>query len=126
MPKTERDTIDLCNNISRIYPGVRALVEKVGPMPKQGVTSVFSFGMSYKEMRMALIQAHIPFDDVMPKEWQKSYNITKPPKMEPKTWKTERKRRLKQKAQNLFPDIKVTLVNDDAILIAHYLMTRYT
>ena len=48
-----------------------AFVEKVHAMPKQGVTSTFSFGCGYGLLRGILCGLCIPYRLVMPKEWQR-------------------------------------------------------
>lgn len=71
----------------------------------------------YQQARSFLIAAQIPFEDVPPKRWQKGLNI--PPKakgMKDTEWKNV----LKSKAQQLFPEEKVTLANADALLLAEY------
>ena len=95
----------------------KALIEKVHSMPAQGVSSSFKFGMYYGQARMLLIASGTPFETVRPLEWQRGLGIPKRGKDEAKT---AFKRRLKAKAQELFPDVKITLKNADALLIAEY------
>ena len=83
-----------------------AIIEKVHSMPGQGVASTFKFGKGYGGLRMALVAAGIPFEEVAPRMWQKSMGISSRLKTESKT---EFKNRLKSKAQQLFPHIKITL-----------------
>lgn len=94
-----------------------AIIEKVHSMPGQGVASTFKFGQGYGGLRMALIAAGIPFDEVTPMKWQKALGI---PVKSKKESKTEFKNRLKAKSQQLFPKIKMTLDICDALLIAEY------
>ena len=47
-------------------------VEKVGAMPKQGVTSMFRFGMGYGIAQMAVIGAHHRMGLVRPQTWKAS------------------------------------------------------
>lgn len=64
-----------------------------------------------------LIAAGIPFEIVPPKRWQQGLNIPAKPKgMKDPQWKNV----LKSKAQQLFPEEKVTLANADALLLAEY------
>jgi len=107
----------LCLQRRSDYPDpVRAVIEKVHAMPGQGVTSMFNFGVSYGELRMALVAASISFEEVTPGRWQQAVGVRWPKG----TSKPERKRLLKQRAQELFPEIQVTLATADALLIAEY------
>ena len=66
MPATERDIWDLihwiyCDSVGTEWgPGVRAYIERVHSMPKQGVKSSFTFGQNYGFLRACLIAANIP------------------------------------------------------------------
>jgi len=97
-----------------------ALVERVHSMPKQGVRSMFAFGQAYERVLMALTAAGVPFDEATPQEWQREIGVTLPKN----ATRTERKRRLKQRAQELFPGEKVTLATADALLIAEVCRRR--
>lgn len=92
-----------------------AYLEQVSAMPGQGVTSMFSFGQSFGFIRGLLAAYGIPFVMVTPQKWQKAVGFTG--KME----KGDRKKALKQLAQQYYPSIE-KMTNDmaDAILIAHY------
>lgn len=93
-----------------------AMIEKVHAMPKQGVSSSFKFGMAYGALRMALTAAGIPWREVLPREWQKSCGaLTKG-----KDNQAERKRQLKEVAQQRFPGQKITLEDADGYLIADF------
>lgn len=106
-----------------------ATIEHVGAMPGQGVSSMFSFGMSTGFIHGLLTAARIPFELRVSRSWQKALGITprfKPKKGEPGTEETkpEFKKRLKQKAEQLFPKEKITTDTADAYLISEY--TRRT
>ncbi len=92
-----------------------AYLEQVSAMPGQGVTSMFTFGQSFGFIRGLLVAYGIPFVMVTPQKWQKAVGFTG--KME----KGDRKKALKQLAQQYYPSIE-KMTNDmaDAILIAHY------
>jgi len=80
-------------------------------------SAMFKFGTSYGGLRMALVAAGIPFDQVTPGVWQKALGIPSRKRTESKgQWKN----RLKAKAQQLFPHVAVTLATADALLIAEY------
>lgn len=76
MPETERG-VDA--HIKGVVESCRvhkytlvALIEQVHAMPKQGVKSMFTFGMGYGGLRMALISNRVPFEEVRPQVWQKA------------------------------------------------------
>lgn len=52
------------------------VVEKVGAMPKQGVVSMFNFGVRLGEIEGMLQTLEIPYLLISPKVWQKALNIT--------------------------------------------------
>lgn len=116
MPKTERDVWEWVLAVSR-RGEVFAVIEKVHAMPGNGVSGMFKFGMGYGGLRMALVAASIPFEDVTPQAWQKAMGVVQRGKTETKT---QFKNRLKAKAQQLFPDKEVTLSTADALLIAEF------
>lgn len=113
MPETERDIWDLVHSLAVSNDGdVCAVIEAVSAMPKQGVTSTFTFGKGYGGLRMALIAAGVPFREVRPQVWQKALGcLTKGDKNISKA-----------KAQQLFPSIKVTHALADSLLIAQWNM----
>ena len=85
-------------------------------MPGQGAQAMWKFSGNYHGIRMALLANNIPFETVSPQKWQKFYNIKKDKNQS----KTQHKNKLKAKAQELFPNEKITLKNADALLIAYY------
>lgn len=104
-----------------------ALLEKVGgyiptrPGQKGGIgggqpgSAMFKFGSAYGALRMALTAAGVKFGDVVPTVWQRQIGIDPRGKKEAKhVWKG----RLKEKAQELFPSVKVLLATADALLLA--------
>lgn len=52
-----------------------AYVEKVGAMPGQGVTSMFSFGTSYGIVRGIIAANMIPMTFVTPQRWKKALGV---------------------------------------------------
>lgn len=52
-----------------------ACVEKVGAMPKQGVTSTFTFGKAAGYIEGVLEAYEIPYQLVTPKTWKKEYGL---------------------------------------------------
>lgn len=116
MPKTEYDMLLLFRALRTSH--CRALIEKVNCMPGQGVSSVWTFSGNYHGLRMAMVAAGIVFDEVLPRMWQKAMGI---PAREKTETKVQHKNKLKAKAQQLFPDLGVTLANADALLIMEHL-----
>jgi len=111
MPETERDILDLLVSI-RDYGNCFAVIESVHAFPGQGVSSTFHFGMNYGMLRMALIAAGIPFDTCPPAKWQKALGCLS----------KGDKNITKAKAQEIFPEMKITHAIADALLIAWYCM----
>ena len=109
MPETLKDLWDLIAGIAAEGP-CRAFLEQVSSSPQMGVTSSFTFGNGFGHLEMALTAANIPFERVRPQVWQKAMQcMTKGDK-----------NITKAKAQELFPTIKITHANADALLIASY------
>lgn len=72
---------------------------------------------NYEHLKALIETAGIPYVMVHPAKWQSSLNLRiKGVKEE----KAERKKRYQQKAQTLYPGVKVTLWNSDALLIMHF------
>jgi len=115
MPDTERDVWEFFQRGA--FGEHFALIEKVHAMPGQGVTSMFNFGVSYGQLRMALIAASIPFETVSPAKWQRSFGL---PTLKDAGSGTAKKNAHKAKAQELFPSLRVTHAIADALLIAEY------
>lgn len=117
MPDTELDLLVWLRDRSH---NAWAVIEQVGGYIQGNPTpgsAMFHFGANYGALRMALTAASIPFDSIIPRKWQQGVGIT--PKRPDET-KSTFKRRLKQRAQQLFPKVKVTLAVADALLIAEY------
>lgn len=88
-------------------------LEKVHSMPKQGVASSFKFGWIYGILR-GLVISRIRTIEVSPQVWQKALGcLTRGDKNVSKA-----------AAQRLFPGVKVTHGNADALLIAYYGYTQ--
>lgn len=119
MPRTERDVLDWLTAWKEEQ--TFAVIEKVHAMPGNGVSGMFKFGMSYGSLRMALLAANIPFEEIQPRVWQKALGMSPRRKEESGT---EWKNRLKAKAQQLFPREVITLATADALLIAEYCRRR--
>ncbi|UKK61128.1 crossover junction endodeoxyribonuclease RuvC [Prevotella communis] len=113
MPETLADISDF---VERHKDAQCAYIEIVHSMPKQGVSSTFTFGQFYGYVQMAVACHKIRCIDVLPSKWQTALSV----KSKKDESYTQHKTRLKGKAQQLFPKTKVTLKNADALLIAEY------
>ena len=51
-------------------------LERVGAMPGQGVTSMFSFGENYGFIQGLLTSNSIPYELVTPQRWKKAFEVT--------------------------------------------------
>lgn len=87
-----------------------AVLEQVSAMPRQGVSSTFKFGASYGFLRGLLVALSIPFETVTPVKWQTVM----------KCRSGGDKNVTKAAAQRLYPALKITHANADAILLAEY------
>ena len=107
---TEHDIYARMSNAFANNDDKFALIEKVHAMPKQGVTSSFTFGRNYGFLRGCLTALRIPFEEISPQRWQKAIGCMS----------KGDKNVTKAKAQNMFPCMKITHAIADAILIAEY------
>lgn len=118
MPETERDLYDLLDRF-RDMPrrDLFALIEKVHSSPQMGVKSAFTFGQNYGTLRGMLIACRIPFEEVRPIQWQRIFSLVFRGR---KMGDREKKLANRAKAQQLFPEIRVTHAIADSLLIAEY------
>ena len=87
-----------------------AVIEKVHSMPRQGVRSMFTFGQQYGFCRAMLIAHSFPFQAVAPNVWMREMGL-----------KTRGDKKVNySRAQELFPNIRVTHAIADACLLAEY------
>lgn len=89
---------------------VKCYFEKVHSMPKQGVSSTFKFGFNAGFIDGLLVAHRIPYEEVTPQKWQAYLSCRS----------KGDKKMLQQKAQQLFPQHKITKDIADAFLIAEY------
>jgi len=57
------------------WRGIQVWVERVGPMPKQGVTSVWSFGRSLGVLEGVLAALGLPYHLVAPAKWKRHHGL---------------------------------------------------
>jgi crossover junction endodeoxyribonuclease RuvC len=95
----------------------RAYIEAVHAMPKQGVTSSFSFGMGFGSIVGCLQAILTPIEFVPPTQWKKDLNLSRD------------KDSSLNKARLLFPGADLRLKKHEgraeALLIAHWAYTKY-
>jgi len=96
--------------------GCKAVIELVHAMPNQGVVSTFRFGESYGALLGILAATQVPYEKVRPRVWCKEFSLKRDKDEPVSAWKN----RHKVLAQSLFPNIKITHANADALLIAEY------
>lgn len=126
MPQTERDIWEWFDELPQPPTSVSAVIEKVGGYLGEGSeapgSAMFNFGWGYGGLRMALVAAGVPFEEIAPRTWQKALKISPRKKAGRKFTesKSQWKQRLRAHAQQLFPSQKVTLATADAMLIALY------
>lgn len=89
-------------------------LESVHSSPSAGPKQSFTFGQNFGEWRGIFSALQLPVHMVQPQEWQRMI----PGRSGKKD--AELKRVLKTHAQMLYPHLKVTLTNADALLIMDY------
>lgn len=127
MPDTEKDVFDVFQPLADMTLDetgrnqIAAVLERVGASPQMGVTSAFTFGKGYGALRMALLAVGIPFTDVTPNVWQKAMGISQRTGARSLGASPKKNKNIaKAKAQQLFPNVKVTHSIADALLIAEH------
>jgi crossover junction endodeoxyribonuclease RuvC len=63
-------------DLVRDYEPDCAWLERVHAMPKQGVTSSFSFGVAYGMVRGVLAALRVPTTPVTPNEWKRALRVS--------------------------------------------------
>jgi len=85
-------------------------LEAVSSSPQMGVTSAFKFGKNYGHIEAGIIFSKIRLERVAPQTWQKALRCLS----------GGDKNVTKMKAQELFPQLKITHAIADALLIAEF------
>lgn len=105
----------------------RVFLEQVGGSPVQSSKTAFTFGENFGWWRGVLEGLGINYTLVRPTVWQKPYRadlqaiLNKG--MTPSDSYRARKNFFKDRAQELYPNVRVTLAVADAILLMHYGLT---
>tara|TARA_R110000824_G_scaffold39794_4_gene119949 strand:+ start:2810 stop:3286 length:477 start_codon:yes stop_codon:yes gene_type:complete len=99
---------------------IKLLMERVWARPANAVRAAFTYGVNYGQWLGIAASHEIKMNTIIPAKWIHAVGC-------PKALKSViRKRWLKEKAKELYPDIKrVTLKTSDAILITHYAKGEY-
>ena len=113
------------HRLNDLHGDVKAAIESVHSMPREGVSSAFKFGVNVGVWKGMLAMAGIPYDEVTPQKWQKEiFDSTLKKGMDRKALSLERARRL-------FPSMEGFLARkkdhgrSDALLIAEWLHRKY-
>lgn len=106
--RTPHDQWELIFDLSRIAKA--AAIERVGAMPKQGVSSTFKFGKSAGMLEGFLVASRVRFDWVAPAKWQNNMRCRS----------KGDKNVTKGAAQKLWPHLKITHAIADSLLIAEW------
>ena len=69
------DSVSLAVRIAQMNPDL-AIIECVGPMPKQGVSSTFNFGVSFGAVLGVVAAMKIPSRLVTPSKWKKHFALS--------------------------------------------------
>jgi hypothetical protein len=70
----EIDAATLARRINQLRPTM-AVIEQVGAMPKQGVSSTFKFGTAYGAVRGVVQALGVPMHLVTPGRWKKHFRL---------------------------------------------------
>lgn len=99
----------------RKKPQVLCALERVHAMPKQGVTSVWSFAQNYGQWLGILAALEIPHELVTPQSWKRAMM----------DGMSKEKDASRQRVHQLFPEVDVRLKKHhgraDAVLLAEYI-----
>lgn len=64
----------LADRLKSLCPSI-AVIERVSAMPKQGVSSMFNFGVSFGLVRGVVGALNIPLHYVTPTKWKRHFNL---------------------------------------------------
>lgn len=119
MPENRQDFIDKLSkySICKIF----CIAEKTYSTPINGSKASYTFGKIVERALFSLEVCKIPYQEVTPQTWMKTFMLKREKKESHVDWKN----RLKAKAQQLFPKEKITLWNSDAFLLALFCYRNY-
>lgn len=113
MPETPMDILEM---IKSMNPDICYLEDVGQGMPGQSSKATAKFARHNGHLEMALLALKIPTVKILPSRWQKSLSLLSRKGEE----KRDHKNRIKAWSQGMFPQVKVTLKNADALAIAYY------
>lgn len=118
MPETDGDVLDLLRSL-RAQGIERCVIERVGGFAGQAMpgSAMFNFGDGCGYIRGCLMALSYRVEMVTPQKWQKHLGLGT---VKLSGGKGPWKRKLKERAQQLFPTVTVTLKTADALLILDY------
>ncbi len=132
VPSTALRLLEMLRSVTNELDITASVLERIDPRPtgykdkKSGkwVQSILRstciiYG-DFLQLHMAMIAVDLRPEIIGPKEWQKEFGL----KREKGQTKAAYKRDLKELAQDLFPDVIVTLATADSMLIAEYCRRR--
>lgn len=70
----EVEPASIVRRIKQMGPTV-AIIERVGPMPRDGAVQAFRFGSAYAAVKVAVACAGVPYHLVTPAAWKRHYRI---------------------------------------------------
>ncbi len=117
MPETPHDLAELLSDIKGEGDCEIHLEEVGGYIGGKGApgAAMFNFGRNFGQIIGVAAALRIPIKLARPQRWQKALGLGNSNGMTKSKWKNK----LKARAQQLYPDAKVTLDIADAILIFH-------
>jgi hypothetical protein len=124
IPQSDSEIIDQLNYLSDLsFPDTPVCcLEKVSGFigkPQPG-SAMFKFGRNFGFLLGVLMVLKFEIHLVSPQKWQKGLSLGKKGERSQTEWK----RFLKDEAQRLFPDQRVTLATSDALLILRFQLDK--
>ena len=93
----------------------QVIIERVGPMPKQGIASAFKFGVGFGSILATIEASRLPLHFVTPQKWKRALGLS------------SNKAASLHKARLLFPHAQLRYAKHEgraeALLLAHYFFT---
>jgi hypothetical protein len=115
LPSIPADLVDMLSSILTEGPVVVYMEEVGGYTGGEGMpgSSAFNFGKGFGVILGICAALRLPIELVRPQKWQKALSLGNSTGMTKTQWKNK----LKDKACQLYPAVKVTLKTSDALLI---------
>lgn len=71
----EVEPASLIRDIRTMAPAV-AIIERVGPMPRDGAVQAFRFGSAYAAAKVAVAACGVPYHLVTPASWKRHFKLS--------------------------------------------------